>query len=172
LAAVVTGALAGTVEACAQAMVLGDEGRAALTTADALDRELLRRRQDLIRLDFGAAATPSRDIANEILLCVREAGEPLDAPARRPLPAGEAQPLMTPVATAAAPPTTTGTGAGAAGGSPERRALLELLAPEDRDRLLAAGEQVTFKFGDSIVREGDEADALFVILEGRARAVK
>ena len=51
------------------------------------------------------------------------------------------------------------------------RFLDELGAPE-RARFLELADRVTFAFGETIVREGDPADALFVVEEGRVRVVK
>jgi len=54
----------------------------------------------------------------------------------------------------------------------EAEAFLDLLPPEDRARFTARCEEVRFGFGEPIVLEGEPADALFVIVEGRARVVK
>jgi len=50
--------------------------------------------------------------------------------------------------------------------------LLEFLPPEMRARVAARFERVTYPFGAVIVREGDAADALYVLVSGRARVVK
>ncbi|HEX9818687.1 MAG TPA: peptidase domain-containing ABC transporter [Methylomirabilota bacterium] len=50
--------------------------------------------------------------------------------------------------------------------------LLELLPSEMRARVAARFERVTYPFGAVIVREGDPADALYVLVSGRARVVK
>lgn len=40
---------------------------------------------------------------------------------------------------------------------------------EDLDELLGAGREVSFSPGEAIFEVGDEADAMFVVLEGEAR---
>ncbi|MEY2515820.1 MAG: ATP-binding cassette, subfamily bacterial [bacterium] len=50
--------------------------------------------------------------------------------------------------------------------------LLALMPAEVRAVVQASFVAVAFGFGETIVREGDEADALFVIRAGRARVVK
>ncbi len=50
--------------------------------------------------------------------------------------------------------------------------LLQFLPSAARDRIIASSEVMTFGFGTAIVREGETADALYVLVEGRARAVK
>ncbi|MDX2193460.1 MAG: peptidase domain-containing ABC transporter [Gemmatimonadales bacterium] len=50
--------------------------------------------------------------------------------------------------------------------------LLRFLSEEGRDAVVAAFEPVTYRFGQVLVREGDAADALYVIAQGRARVVK
>lgn len=60
----------------------------------------------------------------------------------------------------------------------ERRAVLEsvqvlrLLPPELRDLVARTFVPVSVPFGTAIVREGEEADALYVLASGRARVVK
>jgi ATP-binding cassette subfamily B protein len=57
--------------------------------------------------------------------------------------------------------------------SAERQhSLLDLLPPEERAQLLQSCEALAFKFGDVIVREGEEGDALFVVVSGRVRVVQ
>ena len=53
-----------------------------------------------------------------------------------------------------------------------RIALLELMPPDVRRLVEASFTRMTFGFGEVIVAEGDEADALFVIDSGTARVVK
>jgi ABC-type bacteriocin/lantibiotic exporter with double-glycine peptidase domain/CRP-like cAMP-binding protein len=50
--------------------------------------------------------------------------------------------------------------------------MLEFMAPELRRLIADSFVSVSFPFGAVIVREGDEADALYVLASGRARAVK
>jgi len=50
--------------------------------------------------------------------------------------------------------------------------LLDLLAPEDRAKLIAACTPLAYSFGDVIIREGEDADALFILVSGRARVVQ
>jgi ATP-binding cassette subfamily B protein len=50
--------------------------------------------------------------------------------------------------------------------------LLEFLPAEVRSRVAARFERVSYPFGAVIVREGDPADALYVLVSGRARVVK
>src|SRR5271170_252084 len=58
------------------------------------------------------------------------------------------------------------------GAEPRRIPLLELLPPDVRRLVEASFTRVTFSFGEVIVAEGDQADALFVIQSGRARVSK
>ena len=53
-----------------------------------------------------------------------------------------------------------------------RVALLELMSPDVRRLVEASFTRLEFGFGKVIVAEGDQADALFVIESGTARAVK
>ena len=54
----------------------------------------------------------------------------------------------------------------------QRVPLLSLM-PEDVRRLVEASfTRVRFAFGEVIVAEGDDADALYVLLTGTARAIK
>ena len=55
---------------------------------------------------------------------------------------------------------------------PRRVALLELMPADVRRLVEASFTPVRFGFGEVIVAEGDEADALFVITSGTARVVK
>src|SRR6516165_7592539 len=50
--------------------------------------------------------------------------------------------------------------------------LLAGLAPDVRALVQDSFERVTFPFGSVIVREGDPADAYWVLVEGKARVVK
>jgi HlyB family type I secretion system ABC transporter len=50
--------------------------------------------------------------------------------------------------------------------------LLALLPADVKDLIVDSFERVTYPFGAEIVREGDEADAFFVLSSGRARVVK
>ncbi|HUG38018.1 MAG TPA: peptidase domain-containing ABC transporter [Candidatus Limnocylindrales bacterium] len=61
-------------------------------------------------------------------------------------------------------------GAGAA--TLERLPAFEFLPADLRARVAARFERVSFSFGSLIVREGDPADAFFVLVSGRARVVK
>jgi ABC-type bacteriocin/lantibiotic exporter with double-glycine peptidase domain/CRP-like cAMP-binding protein len=55
---------------------------------------------------------------------------------------------------------------------PRRIALLELMPADVRRLVQASFTRMSFGFGEMIVAEGDEADALFVIESGTARVVK
>ena len=45
--------------------------------------------------------------------------------------------------------------------------------PDDvRDLVVASLDQVSYRFGSVIVRDGDPSDALYIIVSGRARVVK
>jgi len=46
------------------------------------------------------------------------------------------------------------------------------LPPEHFDRVRDRFEEVHYDFGDTIIREGEEADAFFVLITGRARVLK
>jgi HlyB family type I secretion system ABC transporter len=50
--------------------------------------------------------------------------------------------------------------------------LLQFLAADVRDLVMESFVPVSLPFGHGIVREGDESDALYVLIEGRARVVK
>ena len=47
--------------------------------------------------------------------------------------------------------------------------VFSTLSPELLEPILASGKELTFKVGETIVRQGDPGDDLYVILEGRAR---
>lgn len=49
--------------------------------------------------------------------------------------------------------------------------LLCDLTPEVRELLVSSFERVGFAFGEVIVRQGEPADALYVIMSGRAQVV-
>lgn len=49
---------------------------------------------------------------------------------------------------------------------------LSLLAEEVRELVVASFEPVSFSFGDVIVREGEPADAFYLLVSGSARVVK
>src|SRR5215212_6829201 len=50
--------------------------------------------------------------------------------------------------------------------------IFALMPPDVRTLVVASLEPVSFKFGEVIVREGDDADAFYVIVNGSARALK
>ena len=50
--------------------------------------------------------------------------------------------------------------------------IFALMPPEVRTLVVASLEPVTFGFGQVVVREGDDADAFYVIVSGSARALK
>jgi ATP-binding cassette subfamily B protein len=50
--------------------------------------------------------------------------------------------------------------------------LLDLLPPDARASLISSCEGLAFKFGDVVMREGQPADAMFIIVSGRARVVQ
>jgi ATP-binding cassette subfamily B protein len=50
--------------------------------------------------------------------------------------------------------------------------LLRFLPPDTRTLVVDSFEPVTFTFGQTIVREGEDADAFFVITAGQARVIK
>jgi HlyB family type I secretion system ABC transporter len=55
---------------------------------------------------------------------------------------------------------------------PEEMPLLALMPPEVRRLVAASFVPQSFRFGEVIVREGDDADAFYVVVSGRARVVK
>jgi ABC-type bacteriocin/lantibiotic exporter with double-glycine peptidase domain/CRP-like cAMP-binding protein len=50
--------------------------------------------------------------------------------------------------------------------------FLRLLPPQERQRLLAGFESCEYAFGDAIVREGEVADAYYLITKGRVRVLR
>jgi CRP-like cAMP-binding protein len=54
----------------------------------------------------------------------------------------------------------------------DRSPLFRFLPEERADCLRAALHEEHFEFGEVIVREGDEADACYILVNGRARVVK
>jgi HlyB family type I secretion system ABC transporter len=54
----------------------------------------------------------------------------------------------------------------------EGLALFQFVPPDVRELVAASFEPQTYEFGDVIVREGDVADAFYVLTVGRARVVK
>ncbi len=53
-----------------------------------------------------------------------------------------------------------------------RTSLVRFVPPEHYERLRDCFSEVSFDFGDVIVRQGEEADAFFVLVTGRARVLK
>jgi len=51
-------------------------------------------------------------------------------------------------------------------------ALFTFMSPEVRHLVEAALEPVSYPYGTAVVREGEPSDALYVVISGRARAVK
>jgi ATP-binding cassette subfamily B protein len=51
------------------------------------------------------------------------------------------------------------------------RTFLDLLAAAERERLLAAGQEATFGFGEVLIRQGQLNSDLFIITRGRVRVV-
>jgi uridine kinase len=54
----------------------------------------------------------------------------------------------------------------------ERSPLLEHLSPDERHQILTRLDHLTISPGTAIVREGDEADHMFFVLEGQARLLR
>jgi ATP-binding cassette subfamily B protein len=54
----------------------------------------------------------------------------------------------------------------------EELAILQFLPPDVKRLVMDSFVPVSFAFGSPIVREGDEADALYVVVSGKARVVK
>jgi len=54
----------------------------------------------------------------------------------------------------------------------ERSALLRFVPPDRRAELINRFDEQRFAFGEVIIRQGDDADAFYVITSGRARVVK
>jgi len=50
--------------------------------------------------------------------------------------------------------------------------ILSFLPADVRELVEGSFEEVSFPFGSSIVREGEPADALFILVNGRARVIK
>jgi HlyB family type I secretion system ABC transporter len=50
--------------------------------------------------------------------------------------------------------------------------LLKFLPPDVRQQVVDSFVRASFNFGDAIVREGEDADAFYVLVSGRARVVK
>ncbi len=50
--------------------------------------------------------------------------------------------------------------------------LLEFFPPQARERIAESCKEITYSFGDVIVREGDPGDAFYILVEGRARVFK
>ncbi|MEA2686428.1 MAG: ATP-binding cassette, subfamily bacterial HlyB/CyaB [Actinomycetota bacterium] len=50
--------------------------------------------------------------------------------------------------------------------------LFRFMPDDVRDLVVASLDQVSYRFGSVVVRDGDPSDALYVIVSGRARAVK
>src|SRR3954471_17769581 len=65
----------------------------------------------------------------------------------------------------------TGTGGGTHAVLPEVP-IFALMPPDVRTLVVASLEPVSFKFGEVIVREGDDAGAFYVVVNGSARALK
>ena len=55
---------------------------------------------------------------------------------------------------------------------PESGAFWRRIADEDREVLRRLGDLRQYRFGEKVVSEGDRADGLYVIIEGRCRVVK
>jgi ATP-binding cassette subfamily B protein len=54
----------------------------------------------------------------------------------------------------------------------QRIPILQFLPPDVRDLVEASFVSATYTFGQEIVREGEPADALYVLISGRARVIK
>ena len=54
----------------------------------------------------------------------------------------------------------------------DRSSFFRFLPEERADCLRAVLQEEHFEFGDVIVREGEEADACYILVNGRARVVK
>lgn len=53
-----------------------------------------------------------------------------------------------------------------------RSSLLRFVPPEHHARVREIGAEMRYDFGDVIVRQGEEADAFFILISGRARVLK
>ena len=53
-----------------------------------------------------------------------------------------------------------------------RTSLIRFVPPEHHERVLSLFDEVSFDFGEIIVRQGDEADAFYVLVTGRARVLQ
>lgn len=53
-----------------------------------------------------------------------------------------------------------------------RSSLFQLLPDEDYDKVRPLLQEEHYEFGDVIVRQGEEAEAFYVLVSGRARAIK
>lgn len=54
----------------------------------------------------------------------------------------------------------------------QRSSFLRFLSPENYERVRPLLREERFEFGESIVKQGDPADALYILVSGRARVVK
>src|SRR5512133_253286 len=55
---------------------------------------------------------------------------------------------------------------------PEGRSFLDVLAPEDKESFLSLCQPVTYRFGDVVVHQEEKADAVYLVVNGRARVVQ
>ncbi len=55
---------------------------------------------------------------------------------------------------------------------PKQASLFRFLPPEHQDRVRSLFRTVQYDFGESIVRQGDPADAFYILVSGRARVVR
>src|SRR5687768_10114437 len=55
---------------------------------------------------------------------------------------------------------------------PKQASLFRFLPPEHQDRVRSLFRKVQYDFGEEIVRQGDPADAFYILVSGRARVVK
>jgi HlyB family type I secretion system ABC transporter len=54
----------------------------------------------------------------------------------------------------------------------EKTTFVQLLPEDQREGLMSSFTEVRYGFGDEIIREGDEADAFYILASGRARVCK